>query len=545
MGAYGTEQFADAARALPKGLVTALGRDEGVTAVEYLAGAAAATDAGEVLDALAGDRVTVLGSRLEGTEFFVSVASKDAAAVAATGATPVVAKPTAPKFSSKNLRFAASNLSDRELSGGESLYFEDKKNGYRCSVGFTGYRLSDHAPQLVTAGHCIAKGVKSYSFLGQSRPNRFDSVGPTVGKPVSGSFHLGRGYDSGLIGIRSGWKPTPTVLTWHGTRTGAPDETMKVRDRIPAVVGATLCKSGATSGWTCGEVLAVDYLQNVEGATVTSIIADTCMLAGDSGGSAVIGDAAVGINSWSSFRTCSDPTAISGFFPLAPTSGSRSIASLFRSTWEPAVAVDTPVSTSWSSSPEPYGTAVSGTITNANPRTRVEITMAGKKYRVPVAADGSWSFESWGVEAGASLWYSTGRWGTWSKSVAAPTRVLQIAAPELVTIAGGDNAVAAAIDTAKAQHPDGAATVYLANPTQTTDVYAAASGSLSTGAPALLSTATVPAEVIAALKDLGATRVIVAGTSGHISAGSLAVLRANGFTVNVVSDDALNAAARG
>ena len=73
------------------------------------------------------------------------------------------------------------------------------------------------------------------------------------------------------------------------------------RARRPRHPGDTLCKSGSTTGWTCGIVEAVDQSIPVSGKDVNTIVATTCLIPGDSGGGAVIGTDAAGIDSGSDF----------------------------------------------------------------------------------------------------------------------------------------------------------------------------------------------------------------------------------------------------
>jgi hypothetical protein len=152
--------------------------------------------------------------------------------------------------------------------GGDPYY----TGSARCSIGF-----SVHGG-FVTAGHCGRAG---------------DSVrgwdGSQMGAFRGSSFP---GNDYAFVSTGHGWWTVPVVLGW-GT---VPD--VLVRGSAEAPVGASICRSGSTTRWHCGQVLAknetVNYSQGaVHQMTKTSVCAEP----GDSGGSFVSGDQAQGVTS--------------------------------------------------------------------------------------------------------------------------------------------------------------------------------------------------------------------------------------------------------
>ena len=166
-----------------------------------------------------------------------------------------------------------------------------------CSLGFSGYDAAG-ADVMVTAGHCF----DSYSSRGDdplainwTKPKEYGgsvSLGGDIGLRVSGSSQYGDGYDVGLVkASASGAVARPSVLSWGSDGRSAPlsESPVTMTGATAATVGAPICKSGATSGWTCGEVTHVDQLVMVSDELVNVIISDACMLPGDSGGAAVIG----------------------------------------------------------------------------------------------------------------------------------------------------------------------------------------------------------------------------------------------------------------
>ncbi|MFF8934477.1 S1 family peptidase [Streptomyces paradoxus] len=152
--------------------------------------------------------------------------------------------------------------------GGDPYY----TGNVRCSIGF-----SVHGG-FVTAGHC---GSPSAAVYGWDRSY--------IGNFQGSSFP---GNDYAWVNVGSGWWTVPVVLGW-GT---VPDRL--VRGSAEAPVGASVCRSGSTTRWHCGTVLAknetVNYSQGaVHQMTKTSV----CAQPGDSGGSFISGDQAQGVTS--------------------------------------------------------------------------------------------------------------------------------------------------------------------------------------------------------------------------------------------------------
>ncbi|MEV8592766.1 S1 family peptidase [Streptomyces sp. NPDC052012] len=152
--------------------------------------------------------------------------------------------------------------------GGDPFY----TGNVRCSIGF-----SVHGG-FVTAGHCggAGAGVRGWD-------------GSYIGNFQGSSFP---GDDYAWVNVGSGWWTVPVVLGW-GT---VPDQL--VRGSAEAPVGASICRSGSTTRWHCGAVLAknetVNYSQGaVHQMTKTSVCAEP----GDSGGSFLSGDQAQGVTS--------------------------------------------------------------------------------------------------------------------------------------------------------------------------------------------------------------------------------------------------------
>ena len=153
--------------------------------------------------------------------------------------------------------------------GGDPYYINGNT---RCSIGF-----SVHGG-FVSAGHC--GGVNS-SVVGWD--------GSWMGTFAGSSFP---GNDYAFIRTGGGWWQAPVVLGW-GT---VPDRL--VRGSAVAPVGSSICRSGSTTRWHCGTVLAMNETVNyAQGAVHQMTKTSVCAQPGDSGGSFITGEQAQGVTS--------------------------------------------------------------------------------------------------------------------------------------------------------------------------------------------------------------------------------------------------------
>ncbi|MFD6418755.1 S1 family peptidase [Streptomyces sp. NPDC060194] len=152
--------------------------------------------------------------------------------------------------------------------GGDPYY----TGNVRCSIGFSVYG------GFVTAGHCGGAGQAVYgwdrSYVGNFQGSSFPE------------------NDYAWVNVGSGWWTVPVVLGWGRV----PDQLVRGSNEAP--IGASICRSGSTTRWHCGTVLAknetVNYAQGaVRQMTKTSV----CAEGGDSGGSFLSGDQAQGVTS--------------------------------------------------------------------------------------------------------------------------------------------------------------------------------------------------------------------------------------------------------
>ena len=386
------------------------------------------------VDALFADYVSTFGSAklqsimVNGNGEFVirtgdpaTVGSANDGSTLKTFAFSAAATPTVSDFAAKY-----GNVKIETASGPATAYANDVTNGQGyfaastdflkggiCSTGWNGFNR-DGAPAIISAGHCTFDGVLKDTYLmdpekapavtddlNSGSPLNplvpvgtfgFSQFGGLDNSPATGtetnpgnigtdvSVIDGINPDLNQIAVATDWA-TPTDLGASGAKV----------DRVStAIVGAPICKSGRTTGWTCGNVDAVGVflvggIQNpadvadqraVRGFGSTTMKSDH----GDSGGPVISANSAVGITSagtedgsWS--YTADLETA------LAATDG-----------YSVKIFLETPVVTT-TGTVYREGT-ISGTVAGAPAGTEVAVTIDGKTVEVPVDAAGKWSVKA-------------------------------------------------------------------------------------------------------------------------------------------------------
>jgi len=139
-------------------------------------------------------------------------------------------------------------------------------NQYLCSVGFSVTRGSTKG--FATAGHCGNAG---------------NSV--RVGSENVGSFAQSNfpGNDRAWVQVGNAHTLRPWVSNWSGGN-------VVVRGSTEAATGASLCRSGRTTGYQCGTITAKNVTVNyAEGAVFGLTQSSACAGGGDSGGSWITG----------------------------------------------------------------------------------------------------------------------------------------------------------------------------------------------------------------------------------------------------------------
>ncbi len=153
--------------------------------------------------------------------------------------------------------------------GGDPYYIN---GNVRCSIGFS------VQGGFVSAGHCGGVGASVAGWDGSA-----------MGSFAGSSFP---DNDYSFIRIGNGWWTAPVVLGW-GT---VPDQLVRGSGEAP--VGSSICRSGSTTHWHCGTVLAKNETVNyAQGAVHQMTKTNVCAEPGDSGGSFITGDQAQGMTS--------------------------------------------------------------------------------------------------------------------------------------------------------------------------------------------------------------------------------------------------------
>ncbi|PYI66182.1 hypothetical protein CVV68_15435 [Arthrobacter livingstonensis] len=290
------------------------------------------------------------------------------------------------------------------------------KNYETCSIGWNGFN-SKGDPAVISAGHCTRDGSLKDAQLtdplhdtagkpGSSNIVLLDRLGtfgfsqfggpgnsPVTGlTPTSGPGDYGNiGTDVSVIdSITAGLNQLPRVTDWKNpaniTASGP-----KVTGVSSAIMGADICKSGRTTGWTCGTVdevgiFLVGGVQNpMSAADVRAVrgFASTKMASdhGDSGGAVISGTTAVGILSagdgHSTYST-DLPDA------LAHTNG-----------YTVKVFVNSPTLTIPANNGTLHrSTTITGKVAGAQAGTKVTVSLDGKTSTVATGANGAWSVKA-------------------------------------------------------------------------------------------------------------------------------------------------------
>lgn len=191
------------------------------------------------------------------------------------------------------VEFAAGAAPVAQLRGGEGILLSRSASlgaqpPAACSLGFNAVDIDGRA-RLLTAGHC-ADGGHGFVFteagsapVGVVEAHVFDDL--DVG---------GQGDDYATITVTSSaLELTPEVNNYGGAA-------VEVHDAVAPLPGMRICKSGRTTGWTCGQIqqARIEVLSTPSdgpGRLISVLQHDACSRAGDSGGSVMAGNSAVGL----------------------------------------------------------------------------------------------------------------------------------------------------------------------------------------------------------------------------------------------------------
>lgn len=415
---FAAEAFAPQADELPSGLIEAIERDLGISPAEYLADAAAAKVAVDVVAQLEDSGVEINATVMNGQDVTLYVAAEaDVAAAEAVGAEVQIGEPE------------DAGLPD------EIEPHEDLKGGYgymstagRCSIGFNGY-AADGSPVVTTAGHCNPDNEDLDWYLFDvdapfppvvTNPPTPWPQGEQIG--TGGQFQFAGNHDAGLIAVTNdSWTPRPVVSSWGGGNGDPREGEVAVTDDVAPVVGAPTCRSGASTGYQCGSIIEVNRTVEVDKVPVTGFFTNACSAPGDSGGPFLSGTAAVGTLTGGTTGAPSDCTQWNpqrNFSFAYSTSGSAtSQEAYFGDAWELAVQIAAPTVTSPEGESGPSVT-FDGTVEGAGANHRVSVSIdGGEPVEGDVAANGSFSVAVEGdLEPGEHSYAVQALYGRYSES---------------------------------------------------------------------------------------------------------------------------------
>ncbi|WP_329427922.1 S1 family peptidase [Streptosporangium sp. NBC_01495] len=159
-----------------------------------------------------------------------------------------------------------------DLAGGDAYYIGVAS---RCSVGFSVTKGTQNG--FVSAGHCGTQGKTATGF------NRAP-LGVFEGSAFPDD-------DFSWVAVNSDWTPKP----WVGNGAG---DVVNVSGSRVAIEGASVCRSGSTTGWHCGTILQLNTSVVYSQGTVSELTrTNVCAEPGDSGGSFIAIDQAQGVTS--------------------------------------------------------------------------------------------------------------------------------------------------------------------------------------------------------------------------------------------------------
>ncbi|MCO1337483.1 hypothetical protein BJH93_01025 [Kocuria polaris] len=273
-----------------------------------------------------------------------------------------------------------------------------------CSTGFTGFDAAGN-DAVISAGHCSNDGdiAGPLNLLDQQgEPDNFNGPAQILGtfgfSQFGGAGHSSSNYpepdnvgtDIAVIDdINPELVPRAMVSDWSTT----PDITEagpSITDVAEPVIGAEVCKSGRTTGWTCGTIEGIgvffvaghNYAEDendvraVQGFSSNNLEASE----GDSGGSMISGTVAIGVISGGSDSMTFGTGLVDGLS--------------YTDDYTVRLHLESPEITSADEGEEvESGKSISGVVPDAASGTQVVVRSAGKSPAAyPVRSDGSFDF---------------------------------------------------------------------------------------------------------------------------------------------------------
>lgn len=148
------------------------------------------------------------------------------------------------------------------LRGGvEDDFYDAKNDGYLCSIGFIGVDKYNNDPVAISAGHCQTYNGPYVS----PGPDDLFYAGLTIGNMTR--YQNGGNDDGEVIDLTTGggtYAPDSTNYVYQRNQPSYIDVNGQIEDdkfqitsvasNSQVVTGVYVCKSGRTSGFTCGDI---------------------------------------------------------------------------------------------------------------------------------------------------------------------------------------------------------------------------------------------------------------------------------------------------
>jgi hypothetical protein len=161
-----------------------------------------------------------------------------------------------------------------QIIGGLRITF----TGWSCTTGFVARDADTRRLVVLTAGHCLASS--GISALWSYR-------GVAIGRASVETFHTGSNADVGEIELMDARSSNEV----YGASPTDIRRVTALASDVSQTVGSKVCRSGATSGWRCGSIVAADVDAKIEGTLIHHTWwTDFPSTAGDSGSPVLDGD---------------------------------------------------------------------------------------------------------------------------------------------------------------------------------------------------------------------------------------------------------------
>lgn len=312
---------------------------------------------------------------------------------------------------------------DYGVAGGLGTLTQNAEYVSVCSIGFNAYSPSGE-PAALSAGHCTMDGQFKDVFLtdptkdraaepGASDPDtklvlqipevltelgtytfsRFGGAEKHSGIPAENTPATDGGTDVAVISnISDELQQLPAVTDWT-TPTDPAASGPLVTGQTQPVIGAPVCKSGRTTGWTCGTIDATgvfmvagpDYPMDEKDIRVVQGFGsyDLYSATGDSGGPMITGNQALGVLSAGGGSTQGSLTTFgASISPMLKAAKGYTLQVFVRA---PQLRSHDDGGTARTGE-RVYGTSPAGS--------EVTVTSGGKRLNVTVTPEGRWSFRA-------------------------------------------------------------------------------------------------------------------------------------------------------